>query len=144
MNRFQLDNVQLYCMKVGNEQKGLSAQIQCESLKAKMLLLLPARRAASAVLRYVMESGAKGAEVSISGKLRGQRAKTQKFKEGYMIKTGQAREDYITSAVRHIMMKTGILGIKVSIMHPFDPTGFKGIKTPLADSITIHEPKGDN
>lgn len=128
-------------MRVGNELKGLSAQIQCESLKLKMLALLPARRAASAVLRFIMEQGAKGAEVSISGKLRGQRAKTQKFQEGYMIKTGFAREQYITSAVRHIMMKTGILGIKVSIMHPTDPSGVKGPKTPLADSITILDPK---
>ena len=60
---------------------------------------------------------------------------------GYMIKTGYAREVYITSAVRHIMMKTGILGIKVSIMHPNDPTGIKGPKIPLADSIVILDPK---
>ena len=39
-----------------------------------------------------MESGAKGAEVSVAGKVRGQRAKTQKFSDGYMIKTGHAYE----------------------------------------------------
>ncbi len=39
-----------------------------------------------------MESGAKGAEVTVSGKLRGQRAKSQKFADGYMIKTGHAYE----------------------------------------------------
>jgi small subunit ribosomal protein S3e len=39
-----------------------------------------------------MESGAKGAEVTVSGKLRGQRAKGQKYADGYMIKTGFAYE----------------------------------------------------
>ena len=32
-----------------------------------------------------MASGAKGCEVIVSGKLRGQRAKSMKFKEGYMV-----------------------------------------------------------
>ncbi len=140
ISRFNIPNVELFAMKV-MDLKGLSAQIQCESLKHKLLAKLPARRAAGGVLSAIMENGAKGAEVAISGKLSGQRAKTQKFSEGYMIKTGYAREEYITTAVRHIMMKTGILGIKVSIMLPHDPTGLKGVKIPLADSITILEPK---
>jgi small subunit ribosomal protein S3e len=40
------------------------------------------RRACYGVLRFVMESGAKGCEVIVSGKLRGQRAKAMKFKDG--------------------------------------------------------------
>ena len=50
------------------------------------------RRACYGVLRFVLESGAKGAEVTVSGKVRGQRAKSQKFADGYMIKTGHAYE----------------------------------------------------
>ncbi|XP_057808889.1 glycerate dehydrogenase HPR, peroxisomal-like [Salvia miltiorrhiza] len=34
------------------------------------------------VLRFVMENGAKGCEVIVSGKLRAQRAKSMKFKDG--------------------------------------------------------------
>jgi ribosomal protein S3 len=37
-------------------------------------------RACYGVLRFVMESGAKGCEVIVSGKLRAQRAKSMKFK----------------------------------------------------------------
>jgi hypothetical protein len=36
--------------------------------------------------------GAKGAEVVVSGKLRAQRAKSMKFIDGYMIKSGQAKQ----------------------------------------------------
>ena len=70
----------------------MCAQTQAESLKFKLLGMLPVRRACYAVLRFVLESGAKGAEVTVSGKVRGQRAKSQKFADGYMIKTGHAYE----------------------------------------------------
>ena len=47
------------------------------------------RSACSGVLRFVMESGAKGVEVVVSGKLRGQRAKYMKFVDGFMIHSGE-------------------------------------------------------
>jgi small subunit ribosomal protein S3e len=49
--------------------------------------------------------------------------------------------DYVETAVRHVMMKQGILGVKVSIMLPHDPKGIVGPKTMLSDVITILEPK---
>ena len=55
----------------------------------KLLAMLPARRASYAILKFVMESGAKGCQIVISGKLRGQRAKAAKFRDGYMVKSGQ-------------------------------------------------------
>lgn len=90
--RFNLQpgTVELFVERVA--ARGLNAQTQAESLKYKLLGGLAVRRACYGVLRFVMESGAKGAEVSVSGKVRGQRAKTQKFGDGYMIKSGQARE----------------------------------------------------
>lgn len=70
-------------------------------------------RACYGVLRFIMESGAKGCEVIVSGKLRAQRAKAMKFKDGYMISSGQPVNDYIDAAVRHVMLRQGVLGIKV-------------------------------
>lgn len=80
--RFQFPEggVELYAERVAN--KGLCAQAQAESLKYKLLGGLAVRRACYGVLRFVMESGAKGAEVMVSGKLRGQRAKGMKFGDG--------------------------------------------------------------
>lgn len=40
-------------------------------------------------------------------------------------------------------MRQGILGVKVTIMHPQDPRGINGPKNPLSDIITILEPKGE-
>ena len=60
-----------------------------------------------------MESGAKGCEVIVSGKLRAQRAKAMKFKDGYMIASGHPAVEYIDGCVRHVMLRQGVLGIKV-------------------------------
>lgn len=70
-------------------------------------------RACYGVLRFIMESGAKGCEVIVSGKLRAQRAKAMKFKDGYMLSAGNPVREYIDSAIRHVMLRQGVLGIKV-------------------------------
>jgi len=62
--------LQLYAEKVNN--RGLCAIAQCESLRYKLLGGLAVRRACYGVLRFIMESGAKGCEVVVSGKLRGE------------------------------------------------------------------------
>ena len=139
--KFQDGAVELYAERVAN--RGLCAQAQAESLKYKLISGLAVRRACYGVVRFVMESGAKGVEVVVSGKLRAQRAKAMKFTDGYMIKTGQSKREYVDSAVRHVLMRQGVLGVKVSIMLPQDPTGKTGPKNTLADVVSIVEPKDD-
>merc|ERR1712160_183418 len=129
--------VELYAERVQN--RGLCAQAQ--SLKFKLLGWLAVRRACYGVVRFVMEASAKGVEVIVSGKLRGQRAKAMKFCDGYMIKTGHAGQVYTDTAVRHVLLRQGVIGIKVSIMLPYDPEGKIGPSLPLDDAVTIHEPK---
>ena len=54
-----------------------------------------------------MESGAKGCEVVVSGKLRGQRAKSMKFVDGLMIHSGDPTTHYIDKAVTHVLLRQG-------------------------------------
>jgi small subunit ribosomal protein S3e len=119
----------------------LSAVAQAESLKFKLLNGLPVRRACYSVVRVVMEAGAKGVEVVVSGKLRAARAKSMKFIDGFMIHSGQPAKDYIDYAVRHVLLRQGVLGVKVKIMQEWDPSGKVGPKKPLPDLVTILEPK---
>ncbi len=114
-----------------------------------------------------MESGAKGCEVVVSGKLRAARAKSMKFtvgllilypinlvvpeitllttymtvQDGFMIHSGQPAKDFIDSATRHVLLRQGVLGIKVKIMRGSDPEGKSGPSKTLPDSVTIIEPK---
>jgi len=136
---FAENAVQLLVEKVAD--RGLCAIAQCESLRYKLLGGLAVRRACYGVLRFIMESGAKGCEVVVSGKLRAQRAKSMKFVDGLMIHSGQPTHDFVDSAVRHVMLRQGVLGIKVKIMLPWDPNGKTGPSKPLPDMVTVMEPK---
>merc|ERR1711903_5925 len=127
---FPPGSVELYAEKVLN--RGLCSVTQAESLRYKLLGGLAVRRACYGVLRFIMESGALGCEVIVSGKLRAQRAKSMKFEDGYMDK-----------AVRHVLLRQGVLGIKVNIMLPFDPAGKQGPAKPMPDKVTVPEPKED-
>ena len=90
--KFPENSVSLYAAKVQN--RGLSAVAQCESLRYKLLNGLAVRRACYGVLRFIMESGAKGCEVVVSGKLRAARAKSMKFTVCYS--PLNAREQLLT------------------------------------------------
>merc|ERR1712178_492645 len=80
----------------------------------------------------------KGCEVIVSGKLRAQRAKSMKFRDGYMIKSGQPPKDFVDTAVRHVLLRQGVLGVKVAIMLPWDPSGQLGPKVPQPDVIKVY------
>lgn len=138
---FPEGTVELYAEKVAN--RGLCAVAQCESLRYKLAGGLAVRRACYSVLRAVMESGAKGCEVVVSGKLRAARAKSMKFVDGFMVHSGQPVRDFVDSAVRHVKMRQGVLGVKVKIMLDWDPDGKVGPSHPLPDTVTIMEPKAE-
>merc|ERR1719359_1836981 len=136
---FDEDDVKLFVERLAN--RGLCPEVQAESLRYKLLGGLACRRACYGVVKAIMEGGAKGCEIIVSGKLRAQRAKAMKFKEGYMVKSGQVGQEYVTRGIRHVMMRQGVLGIKVLIMLDHDPTGKEGPSRQLADVVKIHEPK---
>lgn len=135
--RYTPGSIVLYAERV--QDRGLSAVAQAESMKFKLLNGLAIRRAAYGVVRYVMESGAKGCEVVVSGKLRAARAKSMKFSDGFLIHSGQPVNDFIDVATRHVLMRQGVLGIKVKIMR--DPARNTRGPTALPDAVTIVEPK---
>lgn len=140
--RFKLTSERLVIYAERVEERALSAAVQAEALKAKLLSGLPIRRAAYGVLRFSMAAGAKGVEVVISGKLRAARAKSQKYSDGFMIHSGQPTKDFIDTAIRHVLMRQGVLGIKVKIMR--DPSKNKYGPTALPDAVKIAENKDED
>ena len=78
---FRENSVELFAEPITS--RGSCAMAQAESLRFKLLGGLAVRRACYSVLNFVMNSGeAKGCEVIVSGKLRAQRAKVMKFRDG--------------------------------------------------------------
>mmetsp|Transcript_14862 Transcript_14862/g.35931 ORF Transcript_14862/g.35931 Transcript_14862/m.35931 type:complete len:217 (-) Transcript_14862:881-1531(-) len=137
--RFNFGNnkIDVFVEKVLN--RGLCVHSQAESLRYKLLKGLAIRRACYSIVRSTMESGAKGCIVTVTGKLRAQRAKSMKFMDGYMIHSGKPYEDYVKTATRHCLLQSGVIGVKVAIMLPWDPTGILGPKNPLPDVVTVLE-----
>lgn len=76
------------------------------------------RRAGFWALNQVMDAGALGAEIIISGKLRTERARFEKFRAGYLPRCGDPALKYMRKAEVHVQLKPGIFGIRVRIMPP--------------------------
>jgi small subunit ribosomal protein S3 len=74
------------------------------------------RRAGFWALNQVMEAGALGVEIIISGKLRTERARYEKFRAGYLPKCGEPALRNLRRAEAHVQLKPGMFGIKVRIM----------------------------
>lgn len=80
------------------------------------------RRAGFWALQQVMESGAAaGAEIVIRGKLRTERARFEKFRDGYLPKSGDPALKNLREAVLNVQLKPGLYGIKVRILPANSP-----------------------
>ncbi len=76
------------------------------------------RRAGFWALNQVMDAGALGAEIVISGKLRTERARFEKFRAGYFPRCGEPALRFTRKAEVHVQLKPGIIGVRVRLMPP--------------------------
>ncbi len=68
-------------------------------------------------LQKIINAGALGAEIRLSGKLPGARAKSWRFAQGYLKKTGDSAK-VVDRAQSKAQTKPGTVGVKVSILSP--------------------------
>jgi len=76
------------------------------------------RKAGHMLLRRIMEAGALGCEIIISGKLSGPRSRTQKFIAGYIKHSGKPSEELVREGYAIAVKKLGVIGCKVRIVPP--------------------------
>ncbi|MCG2862894.1 MAG: 30S ribosomal protein S3 [Vulcanisaeta sp.] len=76
------------------------------------------RRAGMIALRQIMDGGAKGAEITISGKLTSERARFEKYIYGVVYKNGYDAKTKVQRFVGQVLLKPGIYGIEVRITPP--------------------------
>jgi small subunit ribosomal protein S3 len=114
--KFDLPNPQISVSEI--EIPELNSHVMSSRISSSLKRGVHFRRVGFWSLRQIMESGAVGAEIVISGKLRTERARTEKFREGYVPKSGEPSIRFVRTAVSHVQLKPGILGIRVSIMPP--------------------------
>lgn len=114
--KFGLPNPQISVAEI--EIPELNAHVVASRVTSALKRGVHFRRAGYWALNQVMEAGALGAEVIISGKLRTDRARYEKFRAGYIPKSGDPARRYIRRAELHAQLKPGILGVKVRIIPP--------------------------
>jgi len=129
---FNFNNPQIEVQEV--ENPNLNAQIMAEKLANALERGWHFRRAGHSTVRRIMESGARGCQVIIAGKLTGQRHRTEKFKDGHIKFCGQAKLDWMQQGFSVAKLKPGIMGITVQIMHP---------NAKLPDEIEIFAPPAE-
>ncbi|MFX1245751.1 MAG: 30S ribosomal protein S3, partial [Promethearchaeota archaeon] len=115
-HEFGLEAPQIEVSEV--EVPELNGAIMAERLAQRLERGDHFRRAAYGVLRRITNAGAKGVEISISGKLTSRRARYQNFRSGFVAKTGEPIRTSVSHGIAFAVMKPGVLGIQVRIMLP--------------------------
>ena len=126
--------------KVSNPQISVS-EIEVPEFNAKVIANRVAsalergvhfRRAGFWALNQVMEAGALGCEIVISGKLTTERARFEKFRAGHYPIVGEPALVAMRTAEAHVQLKPGMIGVRVKIMPP---------DAYFPDKVKILEPK---
>lgn len=114
--QFKISNPQISVSEI--EIPELNAYVVASRVASALQRGIHFRRAGFWALNQVMDAGALGAEIIISGKLRTERARYEKFRGGYLPKCGDPALKYMRKTEVHIQLKPGIFGVKVRIMPP--------------------------
>nr|4V4N_BC Chain BC, 30S ribosomal protein S3P [Methanocaldococcus jannaschii] len=114
--QFGLENPQIEVEEIKNPY--LNAKVQAVRLAQALERGIHFRRAAYAALRAIMNNGARGVEIRLSGKLTGERAKSIRFYQGYLAKVGNPAETLVSKGYAQALLKLGVIGVKVAIMPP--------------------------
>lgn len=115
-DKFGFENPGIEVTEVANPN--LSAQIMAEKLAFSLERGWHFRRAGHSTVRRIMESGARGCQIVIAGKLTGQRHRTEKFKDGYIKFCGEPKIQFIEHGFTVARLKQGVIGVTVEIMAP--------------------------
>ena len=113
---FGLDDPQVDVQEV--EEPDLNARIVADRLGNALERGWYFRKAGHTTIDRIMEAGAKGAEIVLSGKVTGARSRVEKFNRGYIKHNGEPAEDIVDSGVGVAVMKLGTIGVRVKIIPP--------------------------
>ena len=113
--RFSLSNVQISVLEI--EVPELNPRVMANRAAYQITKGTAFRRMAFWTLNTIMSGGALGAEITISGKLRSERSRFEKYKMGILPKSGDIATRIVKESIAHVTMKMGRCGIKIKIAY---------------------------
>ena len=132
-NDFDLDRPHLDVDEV--EEPRLSAQIMASKLASSLERGWFFRRAGHGTAQQIMDAGARGCLVILSGKITGARHRVEKFQQGHIKFCGETALEFMDSGFSTAVKKLGTIGCTVKIMRP-------GVKLPHEIIITERADSG--
>ena len=111
--KFGLSSPQISVMEVAIPE--LNPKIMCNRIAQLIERGTAFRRAALWTINTVMNAGALGVEVSISGKLRSERAHFEKHSAGVIPKSGDVASRIVDTSITHVLTKMGLMGVQLRI-----------------------------
>ncbi len=116
LKEFDIENPQISVDEI--EKPEFNAQLMASLLARALERGWYFRKAGYRFLYRIMEAGAKGCEIEISGKLVSERARTEKFVAGTMVHTGEPAYSMVRKGFDIAIKKLGVLGVSVRIIPP--------------------------
>ena len=137
--KFHLDNPQIDVQDVGRGD--LNGRVVANRLASSLERGWYFRKAGQSMMRRVMDAGALGCEIVVSGKLTGPRSRTEKFIAGYIKHSGKPAIDLVDRGYSVAVKKLGVIGCQVRIIPPDIrlPDDFQ-IEVPQAPAAPEPEP----
>ncbi len=134
--KFNLENPQIEVAEI--ENPSLNSQSVAKRIVSLFERFGPKRFKAIGykVLDSIINAGALGAEVVISGRgVPSTRAKSWRFKAGYLKKSGDIAQNYVDKGFVAANLRSGTIGVRVSILKP---------DVVLPDKITLKKEEKKN
>ena len=113
---FGLDDPQVDVQEV--EEPDLNAQIVADRLANALERGWYFRNAGHTTIDRIIEAGALGAEIVLSGKVTGARSRVEKFNRGYIKHNGEPAEEIVDKGVATAVVQLGTIGVRVKIIPP--------------------------
>ena len=110
---FGLKNPQISVNEI--EKPDLSPSVMCNRMASHLERGTAFRRATMWTMKQIMESGAMGVQITISGKLRGDRSAFEKHVAGILPRAGHHAEVIVDEDIAHVETAMGLIGIRIRI-----------------------------
>jgi len=93
----------------------LSPSVMCNRMASHIERGTAFRRATMWTMNQIMESGALGVQITISGKLRGDRSAFEKHTQGVLPRAGEYAKNIVSQDIVHVKTPMGLIGIRIRI-----------------------------
>ena len=110
---FGLKNPQISVEEIAKAE--LSPSVMCNRMSSHIQRGTAFRRVTMWTMKQIMEAGAMGVQITISGKLRGDRSAFEKHTMGVLPRAGNYAKNLVSEDIVHTETPMGLIGIKIRI-----------------------------